>query len=74
MNITKEQLQTAEQGKPVEIQAEGTEFVLVRKDVYEKLSQERPDEFDPRETYPAVLRAWDSAGSEEDESTYEDLA
>lgn len=73
MNITKEQLQTAEQGTPVEIRAEGKEFVLVRKDVFEKLSDAKTDEFDPRETYPTVLKAWDAAGSEADESAYEDL-
>jgi hypothetical protein len=73
MNITKEQLQTAEQGTPVEIQSEGREFVLVRKDVFEKLSEAKADAFDPRETYPAVLKAWDAAGSEADESAYENM-
>lgn len=73
MNITKEQLQTAERGTPVEIRAEGTEYVLVRKDIYEKRFDAKGDEFDPRETYPAVLKAWDAAGSEDDETAYENL-
>lgn len=44
MNITKEQLEQAKQGQPVELVENGDEFVLVRKDVYEQVPKVRYDD------------------------------
>jgi hypothetical protein len=37
MNITKEQLETAETGQPVELVEDGKEFVLIRRDLYDRV-------------------------------------
>lgn len=44
MNITKEQLEQAKQGQPVEIAENGDKFVLVRKDVYEQVKKVQYDD------------------------------
>ena len=51
--ITEQQIQAAEQGKAIRVQA-GVELVLVRADLYDRLAGQFDD---PTDTYPAVLEA-----------------
>ncbi len=44
MNITKAQRQAAEKGTPVEIEDNGTEFVLIRRDLYDRMKNGNYDE------------------------------
>ncbi|MEX0725133.1 MAG: hypothetical protein WEB58_19695 [Planctomycetaceae bacterium] len=50
--ITKEQIEAAEHGETIRVQA-GVELVLIRADVYDKLTHA----IDPSDTYPAVIAA-----------------
>lgn len=65
MEITKEQLQAAEQGEPVRLQTDDVELVVVRADVFDGLAGVLDH---PRETYSAVLKALDQA--DEDPGQY----
>jgi hypothetical protein len=38
MNITKDQLESADQGLPVEIQESGKQYVLISRDVYNRMT------------------------------------
>ena len=64
MNLTSEQQQAIAEGVPVPVIVNQTECILVRKDVFERIH----DEFDPRLTYAAVLKAWDA--DDEDPAQY----
>lgn len=60
MNLTNEQLQAAKNGEAVSIQANGQRFVLLAEEVYDRIKDlVSYDEMDPRDTYAAVLKAWD---------------
>lgn len=56
MNITREQILAAEQGEPVRIQTPDAELVVLRADLYDKLTNQNTS---PRETYASVLQALD---------------
>jgi hypothetical protein len=44
MELTKEQMETVRDGKPVRLNEEGTELVVVRADVFERLRDLRYDD------------------------------
>ena len=56
MNITKEQLEQAKGGQAVKIAENGDQFVLVRKDVYDRVRGVIED-WEPRDGYPLVNEA-----------------
>lgn len=57
MNLTKEQFEQARSGLPVEIADQGDEFVLVRKDVYEKVQAIIPDDLPSIDEQRSMLRS-----------------
>ena len=69
MNISKQQLEAAAHGTPVEIVEDNQTFVLISQETYEKLAATFADD-DPEIVYPAVLEAWDSMGSPDDATDY----
>ena len=71
MTLTSEQAVAVKEGEPVTVMPPevGAECVLVRADVFAQLRY-LVDEFNPRDAYPAILKAWDSAGSPEDGDLY----
>lgn len=75
MNLTTEQQQAIVSGEAVEAAVNGVTCVVLRKDIYERVKRVLYDdsEMDPRETYEAVLQAWDDQGSPEDGELYRDL-
>jgi hypothetical protein len=74
MNLTAEQVVAVQDGQPVSVVPPevGAECVLLRADVYARLKHLIYDdaEMDPREAYPAVLKAWDEEGCAEDAELY----
>jgi hypothetical protein len=70
MNITKQQIEAAEQGKAVDIEENNKRFVLVSREVYDQLAGLRHGDLDPEEAYPVILEAWDSVGSPDDATDY----
>ena len=72
MELTAEQLQTIENGEVVHVEVNGMSCVLVQEDVYNRVHAVFDDDLDPRETYAAVLKAWDMDGSAEDAELYKD--
>lgn len=74
MELTPEQIRSAQQGDIVRVNTENGELVIVKAEVYDKLAGLIYDELDPRETYPAVLKAWDAEGRPEDGTAYQDLS
>ena len=74
MVLTNEQVQALKGGEPVTLSPPevGYECVLVRADVFQRVQQLvlHPEEFDPRDVYPAILKAWDSVGSPDDGEPY----
>lgn len=56
MNLTKEQFEKAKSGQAVEIAENGDEFILIRKDVYDRVRRVI-DDFDPTDAYPLVNEA-----------------
>ena len=73
MELTKEQIESAQKGKVVRVQTDQGEIVIVKAEIYDQLAGLVYDELDPREAYPAVLKAWDAEGSPDDETAYQDL-
>jgi len=59
MNLTSEQIQAVKQGVAVSILPPevGEQCVLVRKDVYQRISH-LVEDFDPAQAYPAIDEAW----------------
>jgi len=59
MNLTSEQIQAVKQGVPVPVLPPevGEQCVLIRKDVYQRVSRLAED-FDPVQAYPAIDEAW----------------
>jgi hypothetical protein len=53
MDITKEQIEQAKRGQAVEVADNGDEFVLVRKDMFDRV-RGVIEEWDPRDAYPLV--------------------
>ena len=72
MIITNEQLDSARNGKVVRLSTDVGELVILNADVYNRIVSFLTD--DAREAYPSVLNAWDTDGSPEDATTYQDLA
>ena len=70
MNITKQQLETAEMGEPVEFEEDNRKYILISRDVYERLASDHDLEADIEQTYGTVLEAWDSVGSHDDATDY----
>jgi hypothetical protein len=70
MNITKQQLEAAEQGKPVEIEEDNKRFVLISREAYDHLANLLYGDLDPEQVYPTILEAWDSVGSPDDATDY----
>jgi len=63
--------QAAKSGEPVRVMAEGMEWVILRADVYDRVKQVlEGDTLDPRDAYPAILRAWDQEDNPEDYEVY----
>lgn len=75
MRLNNAQREALEQGEAVAVTVGQTECVILRKDVYERVKAVLFDdgEMDPCAAYPAVLRAWDSVGSPEDATLYQDV-
>jgi hypothetical protein len=71
MTLTTEQIAAVKEGEPVTVTPPevGEACILVRADVYAQLKR-LMDEIDPRDAYPAVLKAWDSVGSPKDGELY----
>lgn len=68
MNISTQQLDAAKRGEAVRLQADDVEVVLLRADLFRQMEiQQQAD--DPRQAYPAVLRAWDA---DDDPDSYEE--
>jgi len=63
VELTPDQLQAIAKGKPVPIVIDETECIVVRRDVYDEQGS-------VRDTYAAVLKAWDSEGSPADGELY----
>ena len=72
MNLTSEQLQALDHGEAVPVVVEGRRCVMVIEEVYGRIKRVVEDA-DPRETYPAVLKAWDAVGSPDDAILYQDI-
>ena len=70
MNITKQQLEAAEQGKAVDIEEDDKRFVLISRELYDQLAGLEHGDLDPEVVYPVILEAWDSVGSHEDATDY----
>jgi hypothetical protein len=75
MNLSPEQLQALEHGSCVPVVVQGREYVMLSREVYERVKRvlEYDDSESPRETYPAVLKAWDAYGSPDDATLYQDV-
>ena len=71
MNLTSEQKQAIDHGQAVPLTVEGRDCVLISRDVYDRVK--RVIDEDPRETYPAAIKAWDAYGSPEDATLYQDV-
>jgi hypothetical protein len=62
MNLTKEQFEQAKTGQAVEIAENGDEFVLIRKDIYERVKAILYDDGDISDDEAARL-AWEAGKS-----------
>ena len=71
MELTKEQIESAQKGEVVRVHSDSGEIVIVKAELYDKLAGLMYDDLDPRDTYPAVLKAWDAEGSPDDETAYQ---
>lgn len=70
MTLTAEQKAAIDDGKAIPVVIDGARCIVVLQDVYERYKRVLGDEMDPEEAYPAVLEAWDSAGSPRDAEDY----
>ena len=57
--LTDEERNALKGGEAVPIEIDGTRCVLVRQDIYDRGMAIPNGELDPKETYAAVLKAWD---------------
>jgi hypothetical protein len=71
MNLTTEQKKAIDHGEAVPFTVEGRECVLMSREVYDRVKQVL--DLDPRETYPAAIKAWDAYGSPLDATLYQDV-
>ncbi|MBW3595643.1 MAG: hypothetical protein KY475_00045 [Planctomycetes bacterium] len=71
MNLSPDQIQALEHGEAVAVTVEGREYMVLSREVYD--NAKRVMELDPRDTYPAVMRPWDSYGSPDDATLYQDV-
>jgi len=66
-------IEAAKSGEPIHVMAAGVELVILRADVYDRVKRIiESDEIDPRDVYPAILRAWDQDDNPEDYEVYRD--
>jgi hypothetical protein len=70
MTLTSEQKAEIDKGNAIPVVIDGAHCVVVLQDVYERCKRVIGAEMDPEEAYPAVLEAWDSAGSPQDAEDY----
>ncbi len=74
MNLSGDQLKALQSGSPVPLNLDGTDCVVLRMDVYDKVKKLIYDDSemdpDPRETCPAVLAAWDQDDNPDDCESY----
>ncbi len=54
--LTKEQQQAAENGEPVTVNLNGTEFVILRKDIFERIRAGIPDDLPTIDEQKHLLR------------------
>lgn len=73
MNLTNEQVQAIKEGVPVPLipPGVGEECVLVRRDVYQRVSQLLED-FPPEQAYPAIDEAWREGWDDPKMAEYDD--
>ncbi|MGH7201419.1 MAG: hypothetical protein ACREJB_12490 [Planctomycetaceae bacterium] len=64
MHLTDEEKQALRDGRPVRVQTDGLDCVVLRTDFYEQLIGYEDSDVDPRELYPLVDRVMreDAAG------------
>ncbi len=69
MNLTIEQIEAIKEGEPVRVANSevGMDCVIVRADIYENVQSLLNDGGDPREMYPAVLKALDACDESPDQ-------
>jgi hypothetical protein len=73
MSFTKEQREAVETSGSVPMVIDGIECVVLRADIHAKLKNVidyNDSEMSPEEAYPAILAAWDAAGSPQDAEDY----
>jgi hypothetical protein len=64
-------IEPAKRGEPVRVTADGVEMVIVRADVYDRVTRIlEADEINPRDAYSAILRAWDQDDNPADYEVY----
>lgn len=74
MILSTAQLKAIQSGEPVPITVEATECVVIRKDIYEKITQYDGSEVDIREAYPLMDAVACEAGWDDpSEDLYDDL-
>ena len=72
MNISNEQIDSVHKGQALRVSTDSGELVILNAETYDRILGLL--NHDPRETYQAVLGAWDAEGSPDDATTYQDLA
>lgn len=72
MTLSADQLKALQSGSLVPLTLDGTDCVALHKDLYDKVKGLIYDdsEMDPRETYPAVLSAWDQDNNTDNYANY----
>jgi hypothetical protein len=63
MNLTFDQRKSLDRGDPVPIEENGLQCVLVRADVFERISSLASGEWTPEEMRRLALRTWEDADS-----------
>lgn len=73
MILSADQIKVLHSGSAVPVKVGDTDCVVLRRDVYDKVKDLIYDdsEMDPRDTYPAVLNAWDQGDSLDDYESYQ---
>jgi hypothetical protein len=72
MNLSPQQIEALDHGEAVPVVIEGRKCVMVMQEVYDRVKRVI-DDTDPRDTYPAVIKAWDAYGSPDDATLYQDI-
>ena len=61
MNLTVEQKESLNRGEPVSVEESGLQCVIVRADVFERISNLADDDWTPEEMRLLAIRAWSDA-------------